>query len=312
MKYHLEEKYSLFGLKSKLRYSKLGKKIFDCYWRSPASEVVYNIMDRLELTDGAHERKMKGAGLVKELGKSKEFFFENLRRIDYITEKLADAKSKEVFRKAIRYRYTLDIKDRPDFCIHDQYFPKGIIDLGDEEVFVDCGAYTGDICRSFVKNTRGRYKKIVAFEPDVENSKNINFQRCKVIEAGVWEKEGNQKFTFLNHIGSAKLKDTEALGQCHFESNIEDFDIKVQSIDGTPDCADATFIKMDIEGAEMAALRGARKTILRNRPKLAICIYHNDEDMLRIPEWIINLKLGYKLYIRHHFGSRYETVLYAV
>jgi hypothetical protein len=76
---------------------------------------------------------------------------------------------------------------------------------------------------------------------------------------------------------------------------------------------------MDIEGAEFNALIGAKETILRDKPKLAICIYHSNEDMLRIAEWIHVLVPEYKLYVRHHGAKNYvhpvmgpaETVLYA-
>jgi hypothetical protein len=74
-----------------------------------------------------------------------------------------------------------------------------------------------------------------------------------------------------------------------------------------------TFIKADIEGAEMEMLKGAKETILKNKPKLAICIYHSDEDMLQIAEWIHNIVPEYKLYVRMHgkYPAGYETVLYA-
>lgn len=69
---------------------------------------------------------------------------------------------------------------------------------------------------------------------------------------------------------------------------------------------------MDIEGSELPALEGAKQTILRNKPKLAISIYHSDEDMLRIVEYIHELVPEYKLYIRAHTMGIAETVLYAV
>ena len=88
--------------------------------------------------------------------------------------------------------------------------------------------------------------------------------------------------------------------------------IPVVNIDGVPECRDVTFIKMDIEGAEMDALYGAKETIKRNRPKLAVCIYHSDEDMVRITEYIHSLVPEYRLYVRHHSRSAVETVVYAV
>lgn len=76
-------------------------------------------------------------------------------------------------------------------------------------------------------------------------------------------------------------------------------------------CPDATFIKMDIEGAEIDALYGAKETILRNRPKLAICIYHSNEHLYEIPLLIHELVPEYKLSIRHHSYGESESVVYA-
>ncbi len=72
------------------------------------------------------------------------------------------------------------------------------------------------------------------------------------------------------------------------------------------------FIKMDIEGAELEALKGAEKVIRQYRPKLAICVYHNGYvDMVTIPIWLKNLNLGYKLYLKHSTTFAEETVLFA-
>lgn len=88
--------------------------------------------------------------------------------------------------------------------------------------------------------------------------------------------------------------------------------IKLVKMDNVPECQDATFIKMDIEGAELAALRGGRELIQRNKPKLAICIYHSDEDMLSIAEYIHELVPEYRIYMRAHNMGIAENVLYAV
>jgi hypothetical protein len=72
-----------------------------------------------------------------------------------------------------------------------------------------------------------------------------------------------------------------------------------------------SFIKMDIEGAEINALKGAKMTILRDKPKLAICIYHSNDDMLQIPEFLFSLAPDYKFFIRQYDLNR-EIVLYAL
>jgi FkbM family methyltransferase len=71
------------------------------------------------------------------------------------------------------------------------------------------------------------------------------------------------------------------------------------------------FIKMDIEGAEENALEGARQVIMKYKPKLAIAIYHSDKQFIDVPKWILDLKLGYEIYIDHFTIHAEETVLFA-
>ena len=68
---------------------------------------------------------------------------------------------------------------------------------------------------------------------------------------------------------------------------------------------------MDIEGSELPALKGAVNIIKRNKPKLAICIYHSDSDMIDIAEWIHTVVPEYRLFVRQHSWEITETVLYA-
>jgi len=85
----------------------------------------------------------------------------------------------------------------------------------------------------------------------------------------------------------------------------------VDSIDHVHAQEKVTLIKMDIEGSEKQALTGAENIIRRDRPKLAICIYHNPEDLFEIPFLIKKMVPEYKLYIRHHSDTYAETVVYA-
>ena len=99
------------------------------------------------------------------------------------------------------------------------------------------------------------------------------------------------------------------------DSRISDTETEV-SIDAVTfdDCVDdkVTFIKMDIEGAELEALHGCKETIKKYKPKLAICIYHKQSDLIDIPLYIKELVPEYKLYIRHYCNCGAETILYAV
>ena len=88
-------------------------------------------------------------------------------------------------------------------------------------------------------------------------------------------------------------------------------EVPCKRIDTVIDSGRCDYIKMDIEGAEWDALHGAEMTIRRNRPKLAISIYHSNEDMLRIIEYIHELVPEYRLYVRAHTMGIAETILYA-
>lgn len=73
-----------------------------------------------------------------------------------------------------------------------------------------------------------------------------------------------------------------------------------------------TFIKLDVEGSEMAALEGASESIRRWKPKLAVSVYHKPEDLWTLASYIIELNPNYNLYLRHYTTCNYETVLYAI
>ena len=87
--------------------------------------------------------------------------------------------------------------------------------------------------------------------------------------------------------------------------------VDVVRLDDTVD-DEVTYIKMDIEGAETSALAGCEETIRRNRPKLAICVYHRPQDYLDIPQWIKRVRPDYRLYLRQHSSFNVDTVLYAI
>jgi hypothetical protein len=71
-------------------------------------------------------------------------------------------------------------------------------------------------------------------------------------------------------------------------------------------------IKMDVEGFEPFALEGARGLLERQRPALLISVYHRPEHLWKIPLWIHDLGLGYRVHLRHHSTTSSETVCYGV
>ncbi|MBO4707467.1 MAG: FkbM family methyltransferase [Elusimicrobiaceae bacterium] len=304
-------KNPLFTLKEKMINSKIGLKTKDYILTGPLCDVFYKTMHFFNLSDASHANKT----FSHLLEDNNKYFIKNADRVQNIIDNLQDEKSKLIYKQMIKYRCTFLKKDHPEFSIYDQYFPRDIIKLSDKEVFIDCGAYTGDSINKFLKFSKDKYKKIVAFEPDLDNVKKLRgnkFKNCEVIQAAVWDKEGEAEFYhYSTDALSAKLSNTQSLaGETRKEFSKYKVNLKV--IDNISVCKDASFIKMDIEGAELPALKGAVNIIKTNKPKLAICIYHSNEDMLQIIEWVLSLNLGYKIYVRSHFGGYEDTVMYAI
>jgi len=187
-----------------------------------------------------------------------------------------------------------------------QYFAPKFMRYGDREILIDAGCCDLNSCRQFKKYCK-HVKKIYAFEPDpkcyqvcLERKTREAFSEVELLPYGVWSKQTALSFEATS----------DGISHICEEGKTR---IRAVSIDETINSADKiTMIKMDIEGSELEALKGAKKTILRDKPKLAICIYHKPEDMIEIPLYIKRLVPEYRLYVRHHSNSASETVLYAV
>jgi FkbM family methyltransferase len=240
---------------------------------------------------------------------SEQFYKQNHERLQNVLDLLSDEKSKKVLGGVIQYRIHKTPISQELYSENDQYFVRELIHISPDEVFIDGGAYTGDTIQQFMDTARRqkvKYKRIIAFEPDGKNYKMLsNYYGKKknvtLIKKGLSIKEDTLYFKAAG--AAACIVDNEKDAS---------YKVPVVNIDSIKACREATWIKMDIEGAEMDALRGAADTIKRNHPKLTICIYHSDEDMIRIIEYIHELVPEYKLYVRHHSRSSVETVLYAI
>ena len=121
----------------------------------------------------------------------------------------------------------------------------------------------------------------------------------KLYNAGLWSEDKTLYFERMGNAGSRIVKEKTETS------------IKTVALDNCVS-GPVTFIKMDIEGAELEALKGSREIIKKYRPRLAISAYHKKEDLVELPLYIKELVSDYKLYIRHYSNAGIETVLYAV
>lgn len=227
----------------------------------------------------------------------------NLPRYAAIFERLADDASKEAFNKLLAYRLTADPAHMEGFSVRlqDQYFEPFLGKL-DKVAFADCGGYDGDTSEIFATRYPA-YAKIHFFEPSA-----TNMQHARARLAGVRDIE----FIPLGVSDSAATLrfDAEA-GSASSVSDCGNASIEVTTLDShirTP----VGFIKMDLEGWELNALRGAQGHIQRDTPILAIAVYHRISDFVDIPEYVLSLQSEYDIYLRHYTEGWSETVMYFV
>jgi FkbM family methyltransferase len=187
------------------------------------------------------------------------------------------------------------------------YFPKHFM-FTDAEVFVDVGLFTGDTTEQFIQKVCGKYGHIYGFEFDPKNLAGARQNLAKYANITFSE------YGLSNTPTSAKANLGLGMGSNLSENGSDE--IKLTALDdyfqslpvGT---VKPTFIKMDIEGAELAALQGAKGILAENKPKLAIASYHKPEDMYEIPLFIKRLNSDYRLMLRHYSRYMWDTVLYA-
>lgn len=216
---------------------------------------------------------------------------------------LEDEKSKQSFADVLNFK----ISGKPDYLFScqsekDEVY-RDILRLTDNESIVDLGAYDGDTIREFLAFTDGKYSSITALEPDAKNfrkltAKTEGLSRLSLYNLGAWNKK---ETLFFDRKGGRNSRQDDCGIPIEFDS--------VDNLIKEP----VTFIKMDIEGAELKALEGAENTIKTNLPKLYVCAYHRNEDMFALPEKIRELYGGYKIYFRHHpYIPAWESNFYAV
>lgn len=215
---------------------------------------------------------------------------------------LADEKSKEVFLNVLRFKVSGNTEllfscQTPKSEVYEK-----ILVPQEGENFVDLGAYDGDTIREFLSFSGGLYETITAFEPDAKNFKKLErktagLERIKRYNIGAWDKS---ETLFFEKSASRNSHQSSSGTEVRFDS--------VDNVVTAP----VSFLKMDIEGAELKALEGARKTIEKNLPKLYVCAYHRNEDFYSLILKIHELSKEYKIYLRHHpYIPSWETNIYA-
>ena len=229
--------------------------------------------------------------------------------IEEVASIWADTESAEEFRSQVRWRFLLDYEalQAPE-SMAELYFPSDLVRPRPDEVFVDCGAFTGDTVDAFLAARSGQFNEIVAVEPDPLNCKVLTDrikvwagpspERVHIAPVAVGSQRGRLQFDATGTAGSSVGAGAET--------------VDVAPLDEILAGRKPTYIKFDVEGAEHEALVGGAGTISANMPVLAVCLYHRPEDLWDLPLLVRSIGPGYRLHVRRHSDERWETVLYAV
>ncbi len=196
-----------------------------------------------------------------------------------------------------------------DFVLQ-QYNYEDFIKVNKNDIVIDAGGCHGDTALYFASLGA---KKVYVYEFIPSNievmKKNINLnekyrQNIEIVSNPVWS-ESKIKFSYKDEGSSSKVGDYNSFEDKTETLSIDDLvDIKkLEKVD---------FIKMDIEGAEVPALKGARNTIKKYKPKLAISVYHKPDDMIVIPKLINDIRDDYKFYLDYYTIFADEIILYAI
>lgn len=215
----------------------------------------------------------------------------------HIAEIWSDVKSREIFRQQLMWRLRADFSaiEAPS---PNQYFPDDILKPGLDEAFVDGGAFDGDTFRSMPWSPA----RIWAIEPDPVNLRILKSQAgpsVTICETALGREQGKARFNASGTMASAR-------------SESGSIEVQISTLDALLAEAEPTFIKLDVEGEEFAALEGARELLKRSQPVVAVCVYHKPEDLWTIPVFLKNELPNHKFALRSHAHDGFELVAYAI
>jgi FkbM family methyltransferase len=232
-------------------------------------------------------------------------FRANKANYEWIYGLLADETSRTIFRKLVSFRLNYDLDNLRGFTSREteQYFEDFLQLAPVGETFIDIGGFDGFNSLEFIKRCP-EYSAIHLFEPDPEN-----YMTCLSALNG-------KQNVYCHPRGLSDNKDTlrlEPQGSGSMISASGSIEIAVDRLDDIlQDLYEPTLMKMDVEGAELQVIDGAKHTISTYGPRLAICVYHKAGDFWRIPQKILSIRSDYRIYLRHYTESIYETVMFFI
>lgn len=234
--------------------------------------------------------------------KKAQIFKEKREDFVWLYDSLKDYKSKTVLLSILNNYYNFDLNGLNLVAdkIYKHYFDLDLLPFCKNEVFVDVGAYTGDTVLDYIASYGMSYDKIYCYEitesmvlymkNNFSNLPNVEIRNLAVAErVGKLYLDANSTSASANRVKEAGVDAVNAVSL--------DEDIKEK----------ISMIKMDIEGGEISAIKGAKEHIKNDLPKLFISVYHSNDDIITIPKLIRSYTDKYDFYLRYYGGNLYAT-----
>lgn len=289
-----------------------GAFVISCAMHSPSK--VKSLLDEREINNLCYYEIQSN---VPSLGLPKLRYWESAYEIDNLAERernlfvaLDDDLSKNTMLRIVAFRKTGNLNYMQGFTnrLSEMYF-EDFLSLDQRSIFYDVGALDGQNSIDFISRFPD-YASVVVFEPLRDNVSKVKAAlkknaRVVLIEAAVSNESGESTFYSGSGNGSSASL-TASIGGQGETVRITTIDEVVNETGLKPD-----FIKMDIEGAEIMALKGGAQTIKHHKPKLAVSVYHHPHHLLEAYEILSGLRPDYRFRIRHYTEGFAETVLYA-
>jgi FkbM family methyltransferase len=224
----------------------------------------------------------------------------------------ADEPSRLEYIAQVRLRLKADFDGLPHPVAQPQYFPEDVYDWSDDEWIVDGGAYDGDTVRTIASLHGDRFAHILAVEPDPGNFLELQ-ATVAALPAAARAKIDCRQLALASTPGTLHLDATgTAASATSADASAGTIAVRAEPLDSLVANVRPTMVKLDIEGAEMDALAGARETIARDAPVLAVCVYHKQNHLWTIPLELHRLRNDYAFFLRPHNEEGWDLVCYAV
>jgi len=227
-------------------------------------------------------------------------FHINSNEYENLSNKLSDEVSKKTLKDVLAFRLTANPEYMNEYTVrlNEQYMEEFM--MYSNETMIDVGGFDGDTADIFTKKYSD-YKKICLFEPSEKNiikAKQRLSQIPRIEYYNIGLSDSKKVVYFDGSMGSSSKINENGIDKINLEKLDDILDEEI------------TFIKMDIEGHELDALRGCINHIKNNHPKLAIAVYHNIQDFWKIPNYILSIREDYEIYLRHYTQGWSETIMY--